>query len=757
MMKLVIIYALILLVSCKKTKPDDVETSALSNLQTADAVLEVVGGEGKYGISIKLNDGSTSYIQQEPLQVQVVPQNGQTYWKKAAYRSVEQVEGKLVAKGQLQTNNGSVLQFTDVYGQQSDCACFIATREVQVESAGAGDAGFSTRFAFQQAEASSLREYDFMVPSIWYGQNEHVPSYALASNLDDDYYWFREDRLPLPLVMLRKRNGGATFVVYHHHPDGATFKEEDGLNRIIDARMQFAALGLENKSQPLVGLTFPGSEGERTGVYGMLAAKRWAWRSHPLQEGFIQRYEVAFSLTKQADYPTALRNTWDTFYKLSNPTIYTVDLKEVYRQQLDVLNKYWKEINGTAGLPFRILLNGLVEAESDYNWDMGFVGQQLANASLMIREGGLNNNQMLLEKGEKMVDFWATHSLSTIGIPRTWYDPIPQSWRTEATHMRVIGDGMNGLLWAWNFRKKQGIDKAEWLSFAGKVADWLLSIQNSDGSFFQQYNYETGAMVNSTKNNTSNVIPFLVDLYLITGNIAYRDAALKAGQFIYTNIHEPFHYAGGAADNPNVPDKESVSMALRAFLALHDVNKEERWLTAALQAAYYYQTWVYAWNVPIPIDDSHAVFPASRSVTGTSAIATANNAADTYAAIDAFNYFRLYLYTHDTQLLNQARLLLKNTKQFMNWNPADPISAISPGLLGEAFTVIIPRGHGVNYFLPWQTFNLLEPMVLLQDVFGNMDIDELEKQSESQLEQANREYASSRGFKTGTIIHRKVD
>jgi len=748
MIKHAFIYVLILLVGCKKTRPADADTPASTGLQTTEATLKITGEKGQYGMAITLNDGTSTYAQATPLLVQVIPENGQTYWAQAAYQSITETGGQLLAKGELRTNNGSVLQFTDTYQSQDDCGCFIASRQVEVSSAGAGDAGFATRLALQQPEVNSIRAYDVMVPAVWYKQNEYVSAHALASNLNDNYYWFREDRLPLPLVMLRNRSNGATFAVYHHHPNGSTFKEEDGLNRIIDARIQFAALGLENKEQPLVGLTFPGSEGERTGVYGMSTEKRWAWRGHPMQVGFVQKYEVALSLTKQADYPTALKNTWATGYRLSNPAVYPVDLQAVYRQQINVLDHYWKEINGTAGVPFRILLNGLVESEADYNWDMGFVGQQLANASLLIRAGGQTNHTSLLEKGEKMVDFWATHSLSAIGIPRTWYDPIPQSWRSDATHMRVLGDGMNGLLWAWNFRKKQGVDKTAWLAFATQVADWLLTIQNGDGSFFQQYNYQTGAVVNNTKNNTSNVIPFLVDLYLITGKQTYRDAALKAGDFIYQQTHEPFHYAGGAADNPNVPDKESASMALRAFMALHDLDKTDRWLAAALQAAYYYQTWVYAWDVPIPADDNRAVFPASRSITGTSAIATANNAADTYAAIDAFNYFRLYLYSHDEQLLKQATLLLNNTKQFMNWDTGNNIPKIAPGLLGEAFTVTIPRGHGVNYFLPWQTFNLLEPLVLLQDVFGQMDIQELSQSPLAELEQANRTYAANRGFET---------
>jgi Ricin-type beta-trefoil lectin domain-like len=182
-------------------------------------------------------------------------------------------------------------------------------------------------------------------------------------------------------------------------------------------------------------------------------------------------------------------------------------------------------------------------------------------------------------------------------------------------------------------------------------------------------------------------------------------------------------------------------------LALYDLDGESKWLAAAAQTAYYYETWVYSWNVPIPADDAAAAYPKDRSSTGLSLIATGNNGADTYAAIDAFNFYRTYLYTGDAHLLQFSKMLLQNTKQAVNWNSSEPLPGYGPvGMMMEAMTVTIPRGHGVGYYLPWQTYNMIEPLVLLWDTFGaeTYDINVIDGLASKNA--SNQNYAATRNF-----------
>lgn len=701
---------------------------------------------GNGGVSIELN--GQSYVQTKPCALEIVDSGGTATWLSVSYSQVqEESSNAYKCIGTVVSENGSQFKFTDTYSLYNSF-CFEVNRTVEVITANANDIGFSTKLTFSKNVTSGMNDYDFFVPGIWYKDNANVGDNALATDLTDYYYWFREDRMPLPIFMLREKNNGVTFAICHKDPDGSTFTGEDHQPRLIDGRMKFASIGMENNNQPSVGILYPGTEGERTGIWGMSPENnRWALRNHPVTQGYIQDYTLAIRMNYEDDFTTAMKNTWFSFYEMFSPSIYNCDLNQIYLDQIGLLDHYWRSINSSAGFPFRVHLNGVVD-DADYNWNMGFVGQQLPNAAIMLREGINTNNQNLISKAEKIVNWWADNSITDYGCPRTWYDPFPQTWRTGyPTFTRVVGDGMGGMLWAWNFYKKNGVDKVNWLNACYRVANWLIDIQNADGSFPRSWNFSSNSVDQGDKTNTSHIIPFLVDMYKVTGNEVYKTAAINAGNYVYITNFVDFNYIGGTPDNPNVPDKEAASMALRAFLALYDTDKEQKWLDAATQTVYYYETWIYAWNVPIPSDDVNATYPKNRETTGLSLIATGQNGADSYAAIDAFNFYRMHLYTGDEHLLHVSKLLLQNTKQIVNWDRNDAIIGHGRwGILQEALTVMIPRGHGVGYYLPWQTYNMVEPLVLFWDTFKeeSYDIDLINNMLDKQ--DYHRHYSDTRNF-----------
>ena len=617
-----------------------------------------------------------------------------------------------------------------------------------VTAAGGGDAGFSTKFTFQDTQVGAMTNYDFFVPSVWYRDNASVNQSALAHTNTDYYYWFREDRLPLPLFMLRQKLSGATLSVTHRNPNGSTFIGEDYLDQITDSRMQFAAIGMENNTQPAVGILFPGSEGERTLVEGGSQNKKWALRSHPVTLDFMQSYSLVARLGVTADYPSALQTTWNAAYTQFSPATYACDLSQVYSNGIKTLIRYWTNINSAPGQPFQVLWKtGLLATPDDDNYQMGFVGMQLPNAAILVREGFSTTNLLVRVRGEQSVEWWSTHCLTANGCPKTWYDPIPQTWRSYPTYLRVSCDGMIGMLWAWNQERQHGVSKANWIGACTNFGNWLISKQNADGSIARGFDYTSNLPVDGALNNTSHMIRYLVELYLATGQIRYQQAALKAGNYIYADTYQKYSYVGGTVDNPNITDKESASMALRAFNALYDLTRDRRWLDAATQTATFYATWIYSWPVPIPSGDASVVYPTGRLTTGLSQIATSNSGCDSYAATDAFEVYRLYLFTGDAQYLAEARMMLYNTKQPMNWDAAHPLSGYGdPGLFVESLTLAPQRGHGISYYLSWQTANYMEPLLNLKDTFGLFDLNSIEQQPSGERQARNNQFSLNRGY-----------
>ena len=709
---------------------------------------------GRIGLRVQLSNNGTEaghFAQPAPLAVEIIDKGGQSAWLTGGYNHVSASKAELRASGTLTTPNGSRFRFTDVYRALPAANTFEMARQVDVEHVGARDAAFGSRFSLAPTRAARMSDTDFFVPGIWYRDNRHVPPAALAADLSARYFYFREDRLPLPLVMQRNKGSGVTLSLGHLDPDGATFAGEDGLARIVDERLQFGSIGVLNDNSaagPQLCFLFPGSEGERTYIFGGKPENnRWALRSHPVRAGFSHRYRLAFALHQTAGYPAAVRATWRAFYKLAAAPILPADLDKVYRDGMALLKHYAREYNGVPAVPFFARLPG--GERIDTSSQMGFVGQALPVAFLLLKQGWETKDEEAINNATKIVDFWVQNAMSPAGVPRTWYD-FPGNalkgafhWRGYPTYLRVASDGLNGALHAWEWMQRRGRSKPEWLAFCRRCGDWLVEAQNQDGSFFRAYRHD-GTVVDASKDTTVQPIRFLVDLHKVTGDARYRTAALRAGEFCLRTIHDAYAYVGGTPDNPNVLDKEAGLMALESFLALHDLTGEARWLAAATRAADFSETWTYCWNVPMPRDAKDLVFPRHRTTHGLSLIATGHSGADNFMAAAPFLYYRLSLLTGDAHYRDLARMLLFNTKQLIDWDGT--LGYGYPGLQSEAMSLAPVRGTGVRLWLPWLTTTSIEPMMRLRDVFGRFDIADIEKLPRAERLRRNGRFSRTRGF-----------
>ena len=697
---------------------------------------------GEYG-GLQVQSSGAVFVQPAPLAVEVVDAQGAAKWLTGGYQFVT-AEGKSFrASGELTSPNGTRFHVTDTYEALPKLGAFTLTRQVDI--AVAGDAGFSSRFSLTPRTTTAMANCDFFAPGVWYKDNAHVPPKALASHLTDKYFLFREDRLPLPLIMQRDKRAGVTLLLAHLGGNPTTFAGENGLPRLLDARLGFGSLGIVNTVRPSPMFQFPGTEGERTYIHGSsLTGNRWAFRSHPVQAGFLQRYRLLIQISRTTDFPSAVRRSWQTVYDLQNPPVIKANLAKVYRDGLSLLGTYCRAYHGVPGVPFAASVpDGVV---ADTSSQMGFVGQALPAAWLLLQESWKSGDADAQARASAIVDFWAGNSLTPSGMPRTWYDIQPDgtvTWRDYHTFLRVASDGMDGALQAWNTLHIAGRDKPEWLAFCRRYGDWLVEAQNADGSYFRAYDVD-GKPVELSTDTTDHPIRFLVDLYKATGDVHYRAAALRAGAFCLHSVHDAYAYVGGTPDNPNVLDKEGGMMALDAFLSLYDISQDKRWLVAATQAASYSETWVYCWNIPMPDGDPKIVFPKNRTTYGLSLIATGHSGADTYMASAPFLFYRLFLLTGQRHFRDMARFLLHDTKQMLDWDGT--LGYAYPGLQTEALSLAPSRGHGTTHWLPWLTVAQIEPLVRLRDVFGSMDIDEIEKLPRAERLRRSAAFSQTRGF-----------
>jgi Ricin-type beta-trefoil lectin domain len=295
----------------------------------------------------------------------------------------------------------------------------------------------------------------------------------------------------------------------------------------------------------------------------------------------------------------------------------------------------------------------------------------------------------------------------------------PPGWRGfYPTYLRIATDGMEGILKASRLMRSRGTPVTAWENYARRFGDWLVTHQNADGSYYRSYNLAGTAPDNQAKYNTHNAVPFLMELSAYTGDTRYRTAALRAGEFAYNTVHTPAAYVGGTPDNNNVEDKEAACLALRAFLALYDGTKGQRWLQAAQRAADFAETWAYAWNYPV---NSNRPAYSKYGVRGQSLIATGHSAMDSWHSGTLYDFYRLYRATNDAHYLKYARQVANETKLSTQW-PGNPLGYARDGL-EEAIGLADLVYGGVNLWLPWNSVAHAEPFAQLEDTYGNMDID----------------------------------
>ena len=171
---------------------------------------------------------------------------------------------------------------------------------------------------------------------------------------------------------------------------------------------------------------------------------------------------------------------------------------------------------------------------------------------------------------------------------------------------------------------------------------------------------------NDSPSATYAPVVLFVPLARVTGEQKYLDAALKAGEFVWQKYGTTGNYQGGAVDASSaqlLTDKEGGMASLDAFMALYEATQEPKWLSRALSAADYTESWIWIWNVPLPghVPDTHQRWRNGPMV-GLQEI-TANGpglgaSGDEYLDWAVSLFAKAYKYSGDPHYLDVAQILL---------------------------------------------------------------------------------------------------
>jgi hypothetical protein len=593
----------------------------------------------------------------------------------------------------------------------------------------------------------------------------------------------REDLLSAPLFALNFRDGRWAAVMDLAPRGDTTWAETSApaTKPVIDERIRFGALGAREvpNSGVELGFWFPGTTSEYTRGLETQPAPFVRRRYHPVKTGFSHSYQVGFRFGQGDSFLGMERDAWRWAWQTLKPAAMQLDLEVVRRALTDHLDDHVLILNDRTGVPF--LFDAVTGNPGSYrNWSryqesfpvpprrpanmpvtaheldpekseelaawarplgidvdpkaneleqwpkviMGFVSKGVEVADQLLIESDRDPGP----RGQKM-------RKDALAIIDTYIRLVPlsppagegfnlwtgkaDSWAGDTVTLRGPSEGTRTLLDAYRREKQKGREHPEWLAWCRQFGDWMLTQQREDGSFPRSWHGGTGTVLEVSGTASYNPVPMLVKLTQETGKKQYLDAAIHAAEYVWQNFGSHGVFVGGATDNPNITDKEAGMLSLEAFLDLYDATREPKWLNRAIAAGNYAESYIWIWNVPMPIGAIDADLNWKRGVptVGVQGItARAAGGVDEYLDWAVPAYARLYKDTNDEHNLDVARILLLDTKSMLAL-PGRTYDLKGPGWQQEHWGMSSNRGFGTHRsWLPWVSVNHLHGITGLEEL-----------------------------------------
>ena len=689
----------------------------LGHLQTGAAVTFVRSLAGGWGIEI--SGGTAPPISQSrPARLEVFRAENNICLLAAGYKTVRKSEGGIDARVEVKYE-GVRFRVQDHWRLSGP----VLSIRRKVDVAGNAAGGFDSAITFQAPPSTSWSDVNYMAPGALYGDPTYDGDRSPGGTLNyaAHHFFMREDMLPAPLFALSFHNG-ASVAILDPSPRGDSTFEETKLTQAVmtDARFQFGALGAwQYDNNPVeFGFWFPGTINSAYLGGPPDAKERTARRYHPISAGVTHTYEVSFRFGRDESFRDMTRNAWRWVWDTLKPPVYYIDVEQMRRVLTDHLESQAATIDGRTAIPF---VMSTVTDKLQWNWTMaamGFVGKNIECADQLLREGDRDHS----ERGEKMrqtglaVIASMINALPTVPLQATGYDlatgkPHDHIWL--APWLRNATEDMRVLMRAYRRERLLGREHLEWFNWVKSYVDWLIQHQREDGSFPRRWKAGSNEVAEPTGTTSYAPVPLLVMMSEETGDPKYKQSAVRAAEYVWANWGSNGLYVGGASDNPNNTDKEAGMLSMEAFLSLYDSTKEAKWLKRAEAAADFAESWIWIWNLPMPLDadDAQLYYKKRVPTVGIQGItARVAGSADEYLDWAVPSYTKLYNLTKDEHYLDVARVLLHDTKSMVAL-PGRQYDMKGIGWQQEGWRMG-PGGPdrgvgGHRFWLPWITSNHL--------------------------------------------------
>jgi hypothetical protein len=174
-------------------------------------------------------------------------------------------------------------------------------------------------------------------------------------------------------------------------------------------------------------------------------------------------------------------------------------------------------------------------------------------------------------------------------------------------HVCKSGEILYTLLQCYELAAQFGDIHPEWVAYVERALNTFVTNQFANGTFGNTWTAGLSGSCNDVAGCGGVTVALsLMELYAITGNTSYADAATLAMNYYITEFVDNALYFGwdtGRYDfnygyKKHILDSKTAEYTLKALVRCYELTGDSLYLTKAQLTAEWLLSWQYAWNVP---------------------------------------------------------------------------------------------------------------------------------------------------------------
>lgn len=647
-------------------------------------------------------------------------QNDPVKYIKTKYSEINKQNNIVEAKALIKNNEIGEVSVRDSY--QIDENGIILTRQVHVNKNGTMKGiRLCTEMIPLPEEKNRFEDLRYFAPPAIFDKND-LDEDGYEDYFHTKKVIFREDRFNYPMFMCYSESSHFAVRVeremlpkYDSIPDRKISEETGELEAFFLQRTDIGSIGADGSNEKEVCLkaSYPFAEGDATIALYILKTIPFGafW---PLDTGESFKVSYRFSMHEHVDFHGAC------WYNVSHviqtkkpePAPFAMNPEEIVRYRLEALDQYYIEKSKTEDTnePAGYVLNCHPQKGEQLEniIQYGFTGQNILNAYHFVRYGYEHENTEYIRRGLKTADFFANvihikesgmfynlYNIDNKTVSFWWTGlllPLAYARGEEleklmgplyeyrkniidtllplkGAYLRCMNEDVTALLRLYILEKNRNQEHLNWKNAIFNYAEFLLRTQEDDGSWYRAYDLEGkpildpeiwfGGTLYEKKSSTGTSITFLTELYQMSGEQKYLDAAYQAGLFVKKYIIDRVRFNGGVHDSiyakGQLIDNESILYPMFGMLSLYEATKEKVFLDSAIKAARFYASWVCLWNVPLPPSSTLAKYGFNSIGMGACDTCGAGYV-HPFQLMGVAELAQIAVYAHDKELLEAASL-----------------------------------------------------------------------------------------------------